>query len=84
MSHAASSNAPRLFPFLIRVGQRGAPRLEYSAMCASSFDAWQLGAKDAQPDERIDVIPIGERESFPVKAARLAMEVAMVRECLAC
>ena len=75
--------APKKYPFLIRIGARANPRLEYGVMCESWFAAWSLAQEDAEMDERIDVIPIGERESFAVKVERLALQAAQLRECLA-
>lgn len=73
-------SAPKLLPFEVRIGQRGAPRLSFGCMAASSFDAAQQHLCLAERGERVEIVAVGQGESFPIRAERQALASAQVRE----
>lgn len=80
--NSSAAAAHKLLPFLIYFGQRGAPRLKLGVLAESSFAALQEGEKDAEPNERMEVVPVRQGESFEVLAERQALATAEVREAI--
>jgi hypothetical protein len=87
---AAAANDPRravdlardsngtLMAFLIRIGSRDKPRLEFGCVAASSARATEQHLDLCTPGERFEVIPV-TGEPFMVSPVRQDIQVAMLK-----
>lgn len=77
MNHAAN-DSPALRPYLVKIGTRAVPRLEFGVMATSSAAAFMQHMDLAERGERVEIIAVGE--SFAVSAKRHQVAEAEMRE----
>jgi hypothetical protein len=73
---------PQLRAFLIQIGPRGTPRIEFGDLATSSAEAISQNLHLAEVGERVEAVPVRE-EPFPIIAVRQELATAELREVLA-
>lgn len=56
---ALAAHSGELRPFLVKIGPRGAPRLEFAAMSPSSAQCFMQHFDLAEPGERCEIVAAG-------------------------
>jgi hypothetical protein len=55
----AQTTATRTYPFLVLIGKRGAPRLQFGVLAADWWDAFNKHVCLTEAGERCEVRPVG-------------------------